>query len=180
MRRREQGSLDGLCGVYAIVNSMGSVGGKKVTVEIQREIFRALAKNLNSDGKLHDLMVEGINFRTLGKLLDVAIAMIHEQTGGLIERTVACRTGKTTLDDFWLLLEQQIASNNAGSCILGLGGKHEHWTCVKAITEKSIRLIDSDGLKAIQRSRATVGAVNSSRQHKLFPTQTYFLKLVPD
>lgn len=169
--------MDGMCGAYSVINSVSHLAGRRVGSETLTEVFRALAKELNGEGLLHDLIVDGIKFQTLGKLVDIASAKIEAECGLRIKRRVACRTGKTTLDGFWELAQEHVDAFGPGSCILGLGGKHDHWTCVKSVGESSIRLIDSSRLHVIQRSRSTVGAANNGRHHELWPSQSYFLEM---
>jgi hypothetical protein len=173
-----QGELDGLCGMYAVVNAFARIGGRRLSVANHRDIFHLMAKRLAKEGNFADMLVEGMRFRSLGKIIDVASEYVENACGVKVHRRISCKTNPSTLDEFWQMLSDHISAQDGRSVILGLSGVRAHWTCVGSMTHNQMRLIDSVGLKNIPRSRTTIGIPTEKRHHVLAPTQTYLLERI--
>ncbi len=174
-RARIQGNLDGLCGVYSIVNSALNLHSPNLNKESTKELFRVLCSALKHEKKLLDALLDGITVRPLGELIDHASDFTDKKYRIRILRRIAFGTASCSLDEFWTKISNHIEKHGPGSVILSLGGKHDHWTCVREISASRIDLIDSDGLKFLARKNCTVGDAKRGRHHTVMPTQTYLL-----
>src|SRR5215208_1470325 len=58
--------------------------------------------------------------------------------------------------------------------ILGLDGIERHWTVVHAAPERTLRVTDSSGLRAIFRSQCTVG--RTTLRYRLRPSEVLIVK----
>ncbi|WP_411288530.1 hypothetical protein, partial [Phenylobacterium sp.] len=76
------------------------------------------------------------------------------------------------LAEYWAKILDHGDAFGAGSVMIRLSGKREHWTCIRSVTARGITLMDSDGIRALRRDRCTVGEAAGRRQHQLCPTQT--------
>jgi hypothetical protein len=56
-------------------------------------------------------------------------------------------------------------------------GLYDHWSVVRDITPRQIRLWDSDDLKRVHRARCMAGREDGARPVGLCPTQTVLLTL---
>ena len=177
---RLQGNLDSLCGPYFVVNAVGALSRGQIGCDGAKGIFGVLTRELAKRSRLAGTLEPdgGVGFRQVGKLLDVASSFLQLEHGMSIDRAVASKSYSPSLGSFWNSMARHVAQHGRGSVILGLGGKHRHWTCVGEVSECRISLIDSGGLKFIPRERATVGWMRGKRHHELWATQTYFLRLV--
>lgn len=175
-RARIQGNLDGLCGVYAVVNSVRNMSPKRLNGEEEKELFRQLIARLGEESRLEDALCNGITVQPLGRLIDCASSFLQTKQGNRLNRNLAFRGAPEGLQHFWKTISTHLGDNGPGSVILGLGGKHNHWTCIGTMSENAITLIDSDGIRRLQRKHCTVSDVSGSRHHVLWPTQTYLLR----
>tara|TARA_R110002124_G_C8925902_1_gene511632 strand:+ start:1301 stop:1855 length:555 start_codon:yes stop_codon:yes gene_type:complete len=176
-RVRLQGNLDGLCGVYSVVNA--SAFQMRLDDTQTKKLFEKLCEHLGDEGRLEDALCQGMYFKTLGRLIDVSSEFLQSEALGKIQRGVKFRRKPASLAQFWGGISSHVAENGPGSVILGMSGKYDHWTCVQSVSQSSISLIDSDGLKRLMRQNCTVSVSRKGRHHELWPTQTYFLKLLP-
>lgn len=176
-RARCQGSLDGLCGVYSVVNSVIHIAPRPLGREDVQDLFRTLCRALAEEGRLEDALVDGMTIRVLCRLIDRASELVENQKGFALQRRMAFATDPDGgLNEFWQRLTQHLEETGPGSVLLGLGGKHDHWTCVDRISETRIDLIDSDDLRWLNRKSCTVANQRGARKHVLWPTQTVLLR----
>lgn len=174
-RARIQGNLDGLCGVYAVVNSVRNMNPKKLNGDLEKELFRKLIGTLGEEDRLEDALCNGMTVQPLGRLIDAASSFLQTAYGTRLGRKLAFRKVPEGLQQFWEAIVEHLGEHGPGSVLLGLGGKHDHWTCVGTISENTIMLIDSDGIRRILRKHCTIADAKGARHHVLWPTQTYFL-----
>lgn len=168
-----QGSLDGLCGIYAIINACNLMIGGKLDRKYQVFLFCKLTNLLDDGRPIGDIVHDGIGFRKIGELIDVASRTLAIDHGIEIERTVASKSGNGELSVFWDNLQNHINLEEGRVAILGVEGKHSHWTVVQKVSDKSLTLLDSDNLKQFKKSDCYIE--KGKKTHQLQPTQTYLL-----
>lgn len=170
----QQGNLDSMCGIYAIINAIRCVC-PKVSNGHAHWLFellnRALAKQNPSLAKAGSMTYRGLNRRELRRLIEVAREHLAIAFGIRFKVERLPRRGKARwrLAELWSLLEGQISLG--GVAVLGLGGCHSHWSVVIQVTPKQLRLFDSDRLRAIRRQRCTVGHTRS--RIKILPAEIF-------
>ncbi len=167
---RRQGELDGLCGVYSVINAV-----RLLCPEIDKcdeaALFRILINALSRRRtRLSNAVTLGLDIRTLRALARIACRHIEKETGIRlkVKRPRRCRY---RLSGFWRLLRAEIGKGNIA--IFGIWGRRAHWTVAYKITEKSIRLADSDNLKLLRRSRCTLRPTQTLCQ--FYPNDTIIL-----
>ena len=172
-----QGALDGMCGVYSIINYLKMQTSLRISDSEVRELYDRLCDYLDGEGLLRSAVTsKGLGFRAVGQMIDVASDYMESSGRCVIYRKTAFKTDPEGLAEFWRSLQEQMSGEKAG-VILGLSGKHDHWTCLEHITDRQIRLLDSDGLSVLNRNKCTIHEQNKARIHALWPTQTYYLNL---
>lgn len=162
----EQGKLDGLCAVYSIINATKIISNTtdKQCEELFKKIILFLAKNYD----LPSLIVDGIYSPILTKILIEVKDLIPN-------RAMPFRKRKNlSLDIFWNEMIQFL-SYPKRAILIGMEGRHDHWTLATSITDRQINLFDSNTLKRLYRSKCTIGEPTSKKINKLTPTLTYFL-----
>lgn len=175
---QSQGNLDGLCGVYSVINAVRHLSSRRLTNEQTRRLFGDLCGKLMQEERLLSAVCDGIRFEVLERLIDKASQFLDADGYGKLKRERAFSKGLVKRRVFWDRLSEHIKGHGAGSVILLLDGKHDHWTCVESINENSILLIDSSGLRRISRKSCTIAKEREGRHHILDPKQTYLLTKV--
>src|SRR4051812_31529052 len=129
-----QGDLDGLCGLYAIINALSALC-PEIDKDIALGMFGHLARHMQ--GRLKEPMpviAYGIGPTSFRLLLERAIRYLHKTMGIEIEVT-GFATGKRNLElrKLWRLLAQQLDGEQIA--ILSIRGAQQHWTVAYAATE---------------------------------------------
>lgn len=169
-----QGRFDGLCGVYAIINSIHLMTG--LSEDACGEIFRKCCRHLDEEDALFPAVRgDGLYFRALGRAFDVAAQEAKRCTKVELWRNDVPRSGSPGLDQFWRKLGRHVSAHGPGSAIVGMSGDYDHWTCISSISRRRLNVADSWGLRHLDRSRCTTGYYRKDRQYVLWPTQTYLL-----
>ena len=169
-----QGSLDGLCGIYAIINSCEILLPNGLKDEERGALFCKLVNLLDDGRPIGEIIHEGIGFRKLGELIDVASRTLQHH-GIRIDRTVAWKTEEDhkSIDDFWSNISEAINAEAGRIALIGFAGSADHWTVVSRMTDARMHLVDSEGRK--QLNKAHCGLSQDDARHQLWPTQTYLL-----
>jgi hypothetical protein len=165
-----QGTLDGLCAVYSIVNA------SRIISDIGDEESKVLFKNIlayleETKGGIGKILTEGIGLTTLGSILrKVTNDKIKNKTMPFKHHPDA------SLNEFWNEMISFLNSGEKRAILIGLGGHMwDHWSIVHAITNRQIYFFDSYKLKILPRCRCSTTHATAARPHLLCPTHTYFL-----
>ena len=155
-RPYQQGDLDGLCGVYAIVNALRSLCPELDDAGATL-LFDHLIQALDEAGADPSLTVAGgLTVRPLARLIQHASAYMRDAFDIAITARRLPRAVRqtTTLDVLW----QALADGVTPDCVavLCLGGRDSHWTLAIEVTPHQIRLFDSGGMGVLRRSRCAV------------------------
>jgi hypothetical protein len=162
-----QGALDGLCGVYSVVNALRLLC-PEVDNDTAEHLFDLLTQKLLRTAGNHTTVITwGIGRMLLRSLLDEATTYMLDDFD---IRLRARRLPKALRDDgnrdeLWQALSEVVSPSCVA--ILGLAGKHSHWTVATTVTPLSIRLFDSGKLKALPRARCTVR--KTRKRHQIEP-----------
>lgn len=170
----EQGALDSLCGIYSLINAERIINLS--TDDQSQKLFNSIIDYLDKERLLADVLTQGMSLKNIKLVLNNVIK--HR-----IPNTQIRFSGvkNPDLDTFWqeiinfLAEDSSDVSGKRRAVLLGMSGVHDHWTVIKSITEKQIKLFDSDGLKYLNRIRCTTYNESQNRKHVLYPAQTYFL-----
>ena len=123
----EQGSLDGLCGVYSIINASRIIND--FNDEECIELFQQVIRFLDSERCLSKLLINGIDINLIGQVMnnvkDLRIKKEQPFRG----------KSETKLEEFWSDMQNFLEMPNR-AILLGLGGVHDHWTVVKSLSVK--------------------------------------------
>ena len=157
VRGFRQGSLDGLCGLYSIVNAVkaaarnagrASAPGSAqswFTRDDAWELFGALARSLERDRRLARSYAEGIEPATLIRLFRYARRWLERYQGRrLIARRAFFRPARPGRKRIVEAIERHLAKPNTAA-VIGLHGQPGHWTVATASLRMVLRLADSDG-----------------------------------
>lgn len=171
MKRKKpylQGALDGLCAVYAVVNSAKIIG--ETIEEDDQRLFNNILKYLEEKDILAESLIEGISLGRLGSILkDVASSIITDRHMPFKNRP------SIHLDDFWNEITLFLKEKNRAVLMAINGYSWDHWSVVNNINENQIFFFDSRKLRTFLRSRCTTVKATKIRPHLLCAKHTYFL-----
>ena len=155
-RALRQGDLDGLCGVYSVVNAC-----RRLVPEIDSDgaswLFSRLMRSLRKVGaNPSHAIVTGVGRSAVIALLHQAIAAIEGKYDVklAVRRLPRAQRQIKRLDELWAVLARTISSGKVA--ILGLGGNTSHWTVAVTVTAKQIRLFDSSRMKVLRRADCSI------------------------
>jgi hypothetical protein len=145
--------LDGLCGVYAVVNALRYVEHLN---EDQCEIlFRRLIRTLGRERQPCEPLLWGIGIRKLRRLIRAAQGCRFPDRDLAFEvRPLRLKDQNWSLPGLWRALEEELGPTCVA--LVGITGATDHWCVVHRVTPKTLWLLDSAGRTWIRRSRCTV------------------------
>ena len=152
-----QGDLDGLCGVYSTVNAVRFLC-PEIDGDTASCIFEALMNSLPKvEANPVSTVTWGVGRRQLAHLIKRAIAHVDDELDIRLTATrLPDRLRQTrNLDALWVWLGRRVSPKCVA--VLGLGGRHSHWTVAVAVTPSQIRLFDSSTMGVLRRRHCTVG-----------------------
>ncbi len=152
-----QGDLDGLCGVYSVVNAVRTLC-PEASDTCCEQLFRQLMKRLSKDGRTPAAVVcNGLGTRRLRSLVECASKFATTRLDVQLHARKLRKPKRRNMSTskLWRILSEELSAGRVA--ILRLGGRENHWTLAVRITERQIRLLDSSGRQVLQRSRCTIG-----------------------
>lgn len=179
-----QGSIDGLCGVYSVMNATEAVIGKfhydrklRRKASQRKVLFKKLIGYLAKQDMLEEAMIWGFeNIDAKGGFIDIAIKSVKKYQRRKLRKKIAFDTDDVTLDAYWEKLTEHLKQPES-AVIICLSGRIKHWTCVRRITPNALILSDSSGIRQIARDRSTI-ETESRDMYTLWPRLTYLLSVV--
>ncbi len=170
----EQGYLDGLCGVYSIINALRLIFKSMTELEAMRllkEIFKCLEKRK----KPSSIIVDGIDNKDICHIIREAIEPRYPITW---HRPFKKET--PTIDKFWQEIFEFLREGNHRSVIVGVeNGDWDHFSVVHVITEKQILFFDSSELNRVYRNRCSTKKATAKRPYLFTPCETFFISRIP-
>ncbi|MDA3971808.1 MAG: hypothetical protein PF442_10705 [Desulfobulbaceae bacterium] len=166
-----QGQLDGLCGIYAVINAL------KLIVRISHnegsDLLYEAVLTLEKKKPASVYITTGISVVDLSIILRDIICPQYD----LIRTKPFHRRAKVSIDEYWDTLTGFLNSDEPRSVIIVIEtSKWGHWTVVKEITSKQMILNDSDGRKVVNRRHCSTTELNSETPVLIYPSQTFFLR----
>lgn len=151
MRTARQGTLDGLCGVYALINAIELVGVEYPRgSRLPRDLFRELTYGLGAVGVLA-AMQDGLHADELVATVTLAFEWLHTRHGYRLELSQPLahrrlRSARSFLGELRGLVDQP----EAAVIISYERPSFAHWTVVRALTSTELQLRDSGGLGTLR------------------------------
>lgn len=154
MKPLQQGGLDCLCGIYAIVNAMRQLAPHP---KPQRPQVAALFAHLLHDADrrvgLHEALTFGIDIAPLVRLCRSAARYTRHHWGMPVAVEQPYRH-ETDIAEVAVDMRQRCA---AGSVfVVGMWGANDHWSVCRQVTDRSLLLFDSNGLHRLPLKSCTL------------------------
>ena len=135
------------------------------TREPRRHLFDLLLQRvLRETGNPSIAMTCGIGRSMVRRLIDDATLYMFDDFDIRLKARRLPRSVRLggNRDHLWQALKSEVSQSCVA--ILGLAGKHAHWTVAAQVTPLSLRLLDSGKLHMLPRARCTVGRTLSRHQ----------------
>ena len=163
----KQGDLDGLCGIYSIINAIRLLRGP-LPQRVSETLFKALVTVFDQRWGLKMAALEGINSHQLSYLIKTVAVPVFE----LHYRKPFHNRPTTPQMAQWDQLSTWI---NAGGC--AIIGTEEHWTVINKVTQNTLYLTDSCDMQQLRKRYVTH---HPEYIHRPWPTYTYLFKRQED
>ena len=184
----QQGELDGLCGIYSIINAMKHLAlsrGMEFSDPAGTILFRRMVRYLHKRNKLPHALWDGTSFTHVKDFIAEADRFMKREYGLELTYKTLARKGQITRKDvFWRVLDGALRGDETRGfgletphpkvALLGLGLPSPHWTLAYQVTNRSIRLIDSGSRYNLKYSQCTLG-VSKSESWVIEPEHTFLL-----
>ena len=164
-----QGSLDALCGIYAIVNAIGCLC-PELKPDGARALFARLIRMLRHvRRKAVKTVWYGLTIQQVRALLRHALRWTKRKIGIRLKLRRLRRSVRENpkLASVWAELRQRLGKSAVA--IIGIGGLEAHWSVAVHVGRSWLKLIDSDGLTALKRSGCS--ARPTPTRHVLDPAE---------
>jgi hypothetical protein len=141
----QQGKFDGLCGVYAILNSVKWL--YRIGEDDLDAMFRILCESL--PGKFPQALWNGLGVPEIRRLLDTSATYLAEQHGydDFHWHLPFLRRQFSSAGSFWRSVGEQIPADVQAVVIIGLNTPWDHWTVAHKVTPRAVAFFDSYGMR---------------------------------
>lgn len=146
-----QGELDGLCGLYSVINAI-CILWNYPSKTLSRRLFRRGIRWLDENENLKSIVLDGMYFTTLKFLSEELKEYIEgNYTFNYYFETII-PSKNIDISSIWSAIEAYL-KNTQGVVIIGFQSKKgaDHWTVIMRATKKAWFLYDSDGTSEIRK-----------------------------
>src|SRR3954467_5422204 len=167
-----QGRLDGLCGVYTLINALRLLC-PRLDEDACEAVFCALIKARTRQAASPLAVISpGLSRRALVQLLDPWRRFVRKELGIRLTVKRLKMSEEPSLRGIWRSLYRALDGKSVA--ISGLDGIERHWTVAYAATERTLRLVDSCGLRMLFRAQCTGG--HTSLRYQLRPSDVLVVR----
>lgn len=174
-----QGDLDGLCGIYAIINALRrATRDESPEADAWPWLFGELLEQADKLIGATRAVVYGVDTKPLWKLAQHAVARLETEYDLPVTVTRPLKAkGKLTLPQVFDAIANALARDGTG-VLAGLDGPLDHWTVVAAVTPLHLTLFDSSGYRRVRQDHCRLGQDKSPRgRHVLSPAAIFVFSL---
>lgn len=166
-----QGELDGLCGIYVVLNAFRTLFGEEFSYERAQRLFVLLV------GAFPRAAAEGQSYKELLNVLTLANANVPkhfrlEVRTDVFRKQAGAAAWRT--DTFLKRLRQEVQDGDQ-LAVLGIEKAIHHWTLLDKITPATLKLNDSDKLGVLRLKDLSTHR-NTRKIFHLNPSQTILLR----
>jgi len=168
----EQGALDGLCGLYALVNASRMVVKGLDYLECEK-VFRRMLRYIEARKSLSRVVSEGIGDDDVFR---IARAILRDKYNVNLTRLYR-RDDSPTASQVFTTLAKLMEPGRVAFILSIETTWIEHWTVLKRITPKEIYLFDSVRICKVKRSQCTTRKATMRRPVYIDPGCIFSLRI---
>lgn len=175
----QQGNLDCLCGLYAVVNSIGHClrNSSPMNGPDCQNLFNRLVEHLRDTGILAPALTSGLSTVAISRMLGEAQSWLLKTKGVKLQRSKPFHR-MSNLQYPYLInrISMHLAAPNS-SVLASISGRIDHWTVIREIRPKSIMLFDSYGISRFSIQSTVVATANGNQSSNcLVPSGCFFIE----
>ena len=136
---KRQGQLDGLCGIYSIINSVKQVLGRSLNEDNVQLLFEACCRSVSA---WPATLWEGLDFEDLKDVIERAK---RTEPGLFADVKVSFPFEKytpSTSEEYWQRFHDLFKEHKGGCAIVGMAYPHLHWMAAMPKSEKQLSVYD--------------------------------------
>lgn len=174
-----QGHLDGLCGIYGIINSIrwGLRNDRPLTKHQSRLLYIRLVHHLEDRELLASAMEMGLSIPEISQLLHAAKEWLDERNIRLKHRKPFHKQKTIKTSAYFDCISTSVKEPKT-SILMATVGRLDHWTSVIGVEKGRLLIFDSSGLKRIgTQTGDTATLAESGKTIQFMPTGLFVLSL---
>lgn len=167
----EQGYLDGLCGVYSVINATrllvkGMQDGEAM------QLFSKCMKHVEKRKSLGRVSTKGVNEKDMWSILNHLIAVDY----GINVKRPFPKAKKLPSSEFFKELWEYLRQDGKRTAIIGIECEDwDHWTVIRSLTQRRISLFDSASMTTINIAQCSVDERTTDKRYRFISRKTFFL-----
>ena len=166
-----QGELDGLCGIYAIINAYRLLFGDDFSHERAVRLFKRMAKAAPL------AVFDGLGYHELLDLLALSNRAVSAKLRLEVRTTVfrKPKKGPAWRTNTYVKRLREEVNEGGQVAILGLEKAHDHWTLLHKVNNATVKLSDSESISHLRLENIGISA--KTRRHlRINASQTILLR----
>ena len=176
----QQGDLDGLCGIYALINAIRLATENDTRCfpdAVWQELFCALLLEADAVVGTVDAVGLGINPQPLFRLAQAAVRHMAAEHGLRLTVTHAIRRGEPRTFNGILRRLTELARKPRSAVLICLTGHLDHWTVLRRVTGQSLTFFDSSGCARVSLTnwRSSAERSHGARRAHIIEPKGMFL-----
>ncbi len=164
-----QGDLDGLCGVYALINAVRMVEPRPD--HYYEAVMGACILVLYRKNESPFFFMQGIGMHEMIHL----IQKVMRPNYGVQCRRPFARNAGASLNEYWKACAGFLEKDHRAVLMAFKANNMEHWSVIVSMNDMHINLLDSDGWRAIKRASLTMKKGKTRKPVQIYPAQTFFM-----
>lgn len=162
-----QGSADGMCGIYSLMNTYKLV--HRASDSECQVVFNQIIEYLAKKRKLKGVVLDGVNHRLM-------LSIMNDVIGDSFPIVSTNLRNFTNLNEWWDYTKDFLDNTERSVVILSLGGKVYHLTTVVSMSDKKMFLHDStDGNITLPKRLCKLAGYDKTDRYVIYPTQCIYV-----
>jgi len=172
MKPYRQGDLDGLCGVYAVINAVRLISDNIGTETLQETFLKTMRLQIKHRKSIF-FIVNGLSQVKIARIMQRIIRPEFD-----IKYSRPFKTRKeVSLAELWSSFSDHLNGSGQRCIIISYETKTiGHWTIVQSMTSKRFNLFDSGERKVINRRHCSTTELNAETPILIDFTATFYLE----
>lgn len=167
----EQGYLDGLCGVYSIINATRLIV-KDMREEEAMNLFSKCMRHVEKRKSLGKVSTEGVNEIDIWSILRKVVLVDY----GVKAERPFYYDRELSVYGYFRELREYLGKDGKRSAIICIEcDDWDHWTVIRSMTMKRITLFDSSTMKVLNTSRCVTDKPTKQKPYLINTKETFFL-----
>jgi hypothetical protein len=174
----QQGDLDGLCGIYALINAI-----RLATADDTRdfpdaawqEVFFTLLLEADEAVSTVEAVGLGIDPQPLFRVAQAAVRHMTDEHGLRLTVTHALRRGEARTLDVILHRLTELSQQPRSAVLICLTGFLDHWTVLRRVTGQSLTFFDSSGCARVSLTNCHSKRLRGARRAYIIEPNGVFL-----